>query len=349
MSESIPHWQVLDAVLTVLQNGPQSLQRLAELHGLEVSKLDALLQPFDQSGILMIDQNNPLLRRLSPHLELLEYESIEASIKRKTMEFTAIEVFRAIDSTNRYLMGKAEHSLGSRLCVADAQLQGRGRRGQTWSADPFANVTLSVARRLEAWPANVGAVALAVSVSIAQALNDAFDLGAQIKWPNDLMVDEAKLGGLLVEAAGQYGGECQLVVGLGLNVKQADWSQSSSMLPASGEGARSLLASGAQHSDYGWVSLQDRGVECDRNELVALLALTISEALAQFEREGFNGFRTDWQQLSCCHHQRVMHVGTNPLLVGQQLGVDEQGALLIRDDHQVIHVIHDVSSRIRPC
>src|SRR5438093_6330551 len=121
--------------------------------------------------------------------------------------------FAELDSTNRWLLDEARAGAGEGLAVvADHQTAGRGRLGRTWVAPPGSSLLVSVLfrpRSLEAGHLLTTAVALAACDACGRVAGVAPDL----KWPNDLLVDDRKLGGILAEAEGPA-----VVVGLGLNV-----------------------------------------------------------------------------------------------------------------------------------
>ena len=126
--------------------------------------------------------------------------------------FDDIRRFARVDSTNRYLLRETRDE--GVVAVADEQTAGRGRQGRTWEAAPGAALLVSVRLR-PALPADrLHLVTLACAVAAADAVRavGAFDAG--LKWPNDLVVDDRKLAGILAEADGDA-----VVVGMGLNLR----------------------------------------------------------------------------------------------------------------------------------
>lgn len=128
--------------------------------------------------------------------------------------------FSETDSTNvraRFLseQGSPEWT----IVTADFQSMGRGRRGNIWISESGQNLLLSVIlrpqRAMEYW----GCIPLLVGVAVVDALAEAESVGSQLKWPNDIMVDSRKLGGVLIET-GETDGQRWMVAGIGLNVNQ---------------------------------------------------------------------------------------------------------------------------------
>ncbi len=126
-----------------------------------------------------------------------------------------IRWFDSLDSTNRYLLDEARagapHGL---VAVADYQTAGRGRRGRDWVAPPGASLLVSVLLRPTLTPERAPLVTMACGVAMAEAIARVAGFTPGLKWPNDLVVNDRKLVGILAEAdAGA------VVVGVGVNVE----------------------------------------------------------------------------------------------------------------------------------
>ena len=211
------------------------------------------------------------------------------------------ELLPQIDSTNSELMRRAR---GGRLdpvvLVAEQQTAGRGRLGRRWHSEPGASLTFSVGRVLE--PQSWWGLSLAVGAAIAEALHPL----VRLKWPNDLWVGDAKLGGILIETAGA-GPDTRAryaIVGVGLNV-QARPADGLSTPPAFLQQLHPGMDAGA-----------------------ALLAIVppLVAALQRFEAEGFAPFRDAFGRRDALAGRPVrLSDGT----AGIAQGVDGQGALLV--------------------
>jgi BirA family biotin operon repressor/biotin-[acetyl-CoA-carboxylase] ligase len=128
--------------------------------------------------------------------------------------------FEEIDSTNTYL--RAEASRGApegTVAVADHQTAGRGRLDRRWEAPPGASLLVSVLFRPDFDPAELHLCTAAVGLAAAAACREVAGVGPVLKWPNDLLVGEAKLAGVLAEADfNGPGPDCAVVVGIGINL-----------------------------------------------------------------------------------------------------------------------------------
>jgi BirA family biotin operon repressor/biotin-[acetyl-CoA-carboxylase] ligase len=128
-----------------------------------------------------------------------------------------IRVTQRCTSTNAVLLQEgAGHPV---LLAAEAQSAGRGRRGRKWRSAPGAGATFSIRRRMRCTPAALVGLPVAVGVAAARALRALGARGVSLKWPNDLMAQRRKLGGILIEtrSAGGNATATTLVVGIGIN------------------------------------------------------------------------------------------------------------------------------------
>ena len=127
--------------------------------------------------------------------------------------------FDQIDSTNTYVREQARDGTPEGLVVvADHQTAGRGRLGRRWESPPGVNLLASVLLRPNIDPADLHLCTTAVALAAMDACQEVAGVGAVLKWPNDLLVDGAKLAGILAEAEFAGADLAAVVVGIGINV-----------------------------------------------------------------------------------------------------------------------------------
>lgn len=132
--------------------------------------------------------------------------------------FHEIRWLASVDSTNRLVLEEARAGAAEGLVVcAGEQTAGRGRQGRTWIAPAGSSLLCSVLLRPRLPPDRRHLVVIAASVAVAGAVESTTGVATSLKWPNDVMVGEAKLAGVLAEADGDA-----VVVGMGVNV---DWPE----------------------------------------------------------------------------------------------------------------------------
>lgn len=270
---------------------------------------------------------------LSSGVQLLDASSILAQIKDEKL-LDSVDVFQTIASTNSYLLSQPVLSGRANVCLAEAQSSGRGRRGSEWQSSPYRNIMLSLSWGFDSWPATITGLGLAVALAVTEALNAEFDLDVKIKWPNDLMVLNSegqatdKLAGVLIDVAGESSGACNVVIGLGLNVSQPDWSERGD-------------------SAYAWQDLRGLGVDVDRNALAAVIINALISMLSAFTDSGFTPMRDRWNALSSYAGKMIRVGDAQSAVVGEMLGVDASGALLVRGTNGVEHQFSESTVSVR--
>lgn len=250
--------------------------------------------------------------RLACPVDLLDPPAIEAGLRPSARNrVSALEVLVETDSTNQRLAELPAQEAHGRVCLAEYQHAGRGRRGSSWVMPLGAGLCLSVGWRFAALPKSFPALSLAVGTLAARVLGNLGVDDLLLKWPNDLFHRQRKLGGILVEVRAEAGGPCTVVVGLGLNVAVPE---------------RSALS-----IDQPWVDLR-RILGPDlpsRSRLAAELISALLGGLEAFGTEGFAPFAADWAKHDAVRGRTVELRFPGSSIVGQARGVDEDGALLL--------------------
>jgi len=245
--------------------------------------------------------------RLSEDVELLEVDDILAHIGSSEHSAIDLEVFSSLDSTNAHLAGKDQISEKLGVAVAETQPLGQGRRGRHWMSTPYRNLMLSLSHVYQAWPQNPSGLSLAFSVSVHNALISLGVHQAGLKWPNDIVANGRKLGGLLVSASGEADGELKVIMGVGLNLD--------------------LYKEDRKHIDQPAVDLKELGCRVSRNQLVAEIIINTQEMLKLYPQAGFAPFANYWNQNACFINEQVMLFDGSDEYRGELLGVDQDGQL----------------------
>ena len=306
------------------QTGVVSVAEIGEALSISSATVQQRIQALVENG-LPIETVPGKGYRLPSDVSLLIGKTIGDHVDARLCE--SVEVLQSVQSTNSHLLAQPTLTNKARICVAEAQSAGRGRRGNNWQSAPYRNVMLSISWRFDHWPETITGLGLAVALTIVETINAHYQLEVKIKWPNDLMVGEHKLAGILIDVAGESSGSCNVVIGLGLNVHQPDWS--------------------AADSAYRWLDLQSLGVQPDRNQLIGLISHDVITMLARFGEYGFAPLVTRWNALSSYSGRRVRVGSANDYIEGRMVSVDDVGALLIIDDHGAEHRFADSNVSVR--
>lgn len=226
-----------------------------------------------------------------------------------------VDVLDVCDSTNAVLMARAEAGAPSgTVVVAEAQTAGRGRRRRAWLSSPGDSLTLSLLWRFAPGTAPAG-LSLAAGVATAEAITKVGAGDTALKWPNDLLKDGKKLGGILVELV--PGAPHAAVIGVGLNLR----------LPA---GMPAELRATAAALD----------AAVDPNRLAAALLAQLRAVLETFCGEGFAPLKAAWMARHAFQDAPVSLLSDfAPPRAGICRGVDDDGALLFEADGRIERIL----------
>lgn len=228
----------------------------------------------------------------------------------------SVEILPEIDSTNTELMRRARQGIVDPiLLIAERQSAGRGRLGRTWVGEQGRALTFSVG--LPYQPKNWSGLSLAVGLSLAQSLGN----DIQLKWPNDLWLQQRKLGGILIEAASQ-GGQSYVVIGVGLNIQAPP--DADLRTPAA--------------------AILELWGEATAPSVLNRIAKPLLDALKQFETDGFGPLQQDFNQRDALRH---LHICSSDGVEGMCEGVDSEGALLLQTP-QGLQSISSSEVSVRP-
>ncbi len=263
---------------------------------------------------------------MSAPIELLNETAIRSALATATLPaFSRIDVHAEIDSTNRFLLDSEPPDAGKlAACLAEFQSAGRGRRGRTWYAPSGSGLCLSAGWSFGSAPADLPALTLAAGVVVRRALLDSTQVLAQLKWPNDLVVDGKKLGGILVELRADSAKRCFAVIGIGINVsldeaelrRVSDWP----------EGAVDLAtAMGAAPPS--------------RNLLAARILEGLLQLLRRYEDRGFAEYRSEFVTADYLLGRKVTVDDSGDCISGTAAGIDDAGLLLVESHGRVQRVL----------
>lgn len=230
-----------------------------------------------------------------------------------------------IASTNTALLERGAPPAGRfDFLTAENQSAGRGRRGRSWLAPPGGAICLSWSWCFEGMTAQLGALSLATGIAAVRALASLGVNGVQLKWPNDLVTPQGKLGGILIEIRSEAAGPVHVVVGIGLNV-------------AVGQALRERIdASGNTPVDLASLA---GGAPPHRNALVAALLDQGIGVLEGFTEQGFAPLLGEYQAADALAGRHVQIHGGHGPTQGIARGVDADGALRVEHEGRIHRII----------
>lgn len=229
--------------------------------------------------------------------------------------------FRETDSTNnRAKCYAAEGCKDRTLFVADCQTRGKGRRGRSWLSDSDSGLWMSLLLRPDLKPDKASMLTLVAALAVAEALGNIVSqtmgntgLGFSIKWPNDIVTGQKKVCGILTEMGTDADSIDYVVIGIGINVNTQQIPESIR------ETATSLYL--------------ETGGHYQREDIIAEFIQSFEKYYNKFLENGsLKGIMEDYNNKLINRNRQVRVLGTSDELVGEALGIDETGALIVQTD-----------------
>lgn len=255
----------------------------------------------------------------------LDAEEIQARCSLETRKnLGLVKIFAALDSTNTYLKANPP-TTGISVVFAEHQSAGRGRQGRSWLGAFGGGLAMSLAFVMRHPLARYQALPLACGMMVVDALAGLGVPGLAIKWPNDVVAQQKKLAGLLLESVALPTGDAQsrraMVIGIGLNVAMpVDWTG-----PA----------------DRAWTDLASLcGAACpDRLAVAAALLDAVAAGVLSFEKGGFVSYHQQWSGYDALTGQTVCVTIKGSETQGLACGISEQGALRVMTADGCLHEV----------
>ena len=312
-------------ILKLLADGrAHSEKELVKSLGLPAPMLSKYIHKLRQLGIKVESSSHQHYQLCCP-IDFLDVQKISNNLKVSTADrIHRLEVFPALDSTNTYLLNAPIPDPSQMtVCLAEYQSAGRGRYGKKWNVPFGGGLCLSVGWLFNELPQNISALSLSVAVVARRVIGELTGCYPLVKWPNDLVWEDQKLGGILIETSGENENALHVVVGIGINVsidptylkKICDWP----------EGAIDMN------------SMVKR--QFIKNELAGRL---IEDFFATLKSYGSFGFEPHHEEFISAHYlngREVVLSNGSSELSGTVVTVDLDGALVLKTGSSVRRVI----------
>lgn len=277
----------------------------------------AIWKSIEQLRLLGIDIESAGRKgyRLEQPIELLDEGCIRSAISSSINKlYSEIEIFESLESTNTHLMQIArDHLSGNRACLAEIQSEGKGRNGRKWLGSFASNIALSVLWHFSVLPGGLSGLSLVAGIAACRACKSLGINNTMLKWPNDIYWNNRKLGGILIEIQGEPWGPCNVIIGIGLNVK--------------------LNQNVGADIDQPWVDCTEIQNETpSRNTLAAAILSELASAMLQFQEDGFEPFISEWDKYDVLRGNGVLVHLSDKIEEGTAIGINNDGALLVDID-----------------
>ena len=252
--------------------------------------------------------------RLKLSIELLDKQRIISNISADRRKLLAqLDVLDVCQSTNQYIA--QQHSLKSLLngsiCMAEMQTMGRGRLGKTWVSPYGQNLYVSFLWNFKGGISALSGLSLACGVAVCNTLKE-LGLGEHgLKWPNDILWQGKKLGGILVEIQGESQGSYTAIIGIGINYQMSSVS--------------------SNDIDQPWVDMHKAyGGPMGRNRLAGRLIDYVLGVLDGYEQGGLSPYVEQWNTFDCYAGKKVRIISGGQYEEGVANGISTSGELFLK-------------------
>jgi len=227
------------------------------------------------------------------------------SFGRKTFYFDSLS--STMDMATQLALKEAKEGT---VILAECQTKGRGRLGRVWHSPKYKGLYFSLILRPEIPLDKAPVITLLSGVSICEAIKETTLLDAQIKWPNDIIFHNKKLGGILTEIKAEVDEVNFVVIGVGLNIN----NDKKSLIP----GSTSLR--------------QEMKEELSRLDIFQNILYRLEVNYTLFQKKGSFAVTEKWRQLSVTLGRRVKVYSHKEHIEGEAVDIDSDGGLLVRRD-----------------
>ena len=302
-------WQLLN----ILADGEfHSGEVLAERLGVSRASVFNALASVAEYGVVL-QRIRGRGYRLARPWQRLERDEVLRWLGEDAAQFD-IGILPQTASSNTLLLqragpGGANGVPGGSVLAVELQAAGRGRMGRVWHSGLGNTLTFSLLWRFDCGLNALSGLSLATGVAIMRALNRLDAQGVQLKWPNDILTGQGKLGGVLIEAQGDMLGPSAVVIGIGLNCFLPEHLAGRIDQPASAldEVCRDMPT---------------------RNQLLAAVLQELAGALRQFAQDGFAAFGDEWERYHIHQNQPIhLRMADGSVVSGIARGVSDSGEL----------------------
>ena len=265
--------------------------------------------------------------RIVKYPDIITREEIESMLP-EGLAVTNVVYYHETDSTNTRAKQAAEDGEKSgTLFITECQTGGRGRRGRTWESPAGSGIWMSLLLRPEIKPFDASMLTIVAAMGMKDAIEEIIGAGAgqggihcKIKWPNDIVLGDRKICGMLTEMSAETDWINYVVIGIGVNVNTTEFDDSIK------DTASSILL--------------QTGSSVKRSDVVVAFARHFSRYYDEFLKEcNLSGLADDYNKALINVGRDVKIVERDGSFVAKAVGIDETGSLIVEKDGDTIRIV----------
>lgn len=308
-------------LLKLLANGRfHSGQELGRILGITRSGVWKALQQLEHVGIELHAVTGKGYR--IPHcIELLEAPLIQQQLHAESAQaLNELTILTSTPSTNDHLLKLVKQRPRRTIaCLAEHQTAGRGTSGREWVSGFGSSLSLSLLWHFHKDPSEMLGLSLAIGVAVVRALTIyGISNDIQLKWPNDILWQQKKLAGILIELVAESHSLCSVVIGVGLNVN--------------------MPSTLGQHISQPWTQIAEITQQApSRNQLAGILLNQCILATQEFGKKGLAPFIPEWRNYDSMINKPVTVTTLQHQFSGIMRGISARGELVLETENNEIH------------
>ncbi len=251
-----------------------------------------------------------------------------ASLIKETGLIRDVLVYEQIDSTNKEAKRKGMEGRGNLLIISEEQLSGSGRRGKGWVSAKNTGIYMTMLLKPDLTPSQGAMLTLIAGIAVLRAIKKQADMDCKIKWPNDIVLNNKKICGILTEMSSEIDFINYLVIGIGINVNQSSMEEDIKKI------GTSLRLEGGQ--EYSRKQLIIQVIE----EFTPLYNKYLEDKSLEFIIEEYNR--------DCINIGKIVKIEENKnIYLGKALMVNNEGELIVELEDKTIKTISSGEVSVR--
>ncbi len=252
--------------------------------------------------------------------DMLLPDEIREGLQTRVFGKKKIVYFKEIDSTNTRAKDLATKGAPEgTLVVSEKQTKGRGRKGRNWFSPSQGGIYTSLILRPRIPPNEAPKMTLLTAVAVAETLHSLTQLNANIKWPNDILINEKKIAGILTEISTEMDAIDYIIVGLGININTPHFPDDIQVK------ATSVLIETGKHFP--------------RIKLIKEYLKRYEDYYETFKRTGFEPILKRWKELTNIMGRKIIVEMIDKKYIGEVQDIDSEGVLILKDNSGKHHRI----------
>ena len=237
--------------------------------------------------------------------------------------------FMETDSTNNVAKALAEQGAEEgTIIIAETQTYGKGRLGRKWES-PKGGVWLSIILKPKLKMREIVKINLLAAVAVAKTIREEFKLNAEVKWPNDILIDRRKVCGILTEAVSEGDRAKYVILGIGINAN-FELAALPETLRATATSLKEIL-----------------GKEVDREKFICNLLKNFEVYYEKFKEGKTDLILNDWRKLSCILNRKVQISDYKKKFEGLAIDIDKDGYLIVKLNNGILKKILSADVTLR--